>query len=287
MHFLRRCLLLYLIVITLFASIQRRLMYPASQAAELPAAAFPQLEQAFAFATDIELRTPDGVTVRGWHLQAAEEPSEKVVLLFHGNGGHRAHRGNWYTIARSLNADVLAIDYHGYGDSAGSPSEATLRMDAECAWEYAVQELKYQPEQIVILGESLGGGVGVRLAATMCQRGTPPGALVLVATFSSMLEVASYHFPWLPVRFLLLDRYRSDEAIPVVTCPILQFHGDQDTIVPLTFAERLHAVTPQESTSGVAKTFHVLPGAGHNDILERYGRFIRDELEKSVIPGHR
>ncbi len=282
MHFIRKILIAYLIVMAVFALIQRKMMYPATQAPQLPVGAFPQLEQTFHSASDVEITTSDSVTIRGWHLQAAAKPSDRLILLFHGNGGNRAHRGNWYTIAHSLNADVLAMDYHGYGDSGGSPSEAALIMDAEAAWEHAVNVLKYQPSQIVIVGESLGGGVSVQLAATISQQGTPPAGLVLIATFSSMLDVASAHYRRLPVRWLLLDRYRSDKAIVHVTCPILQFHGDQDTLVPLPCARRLHELTPAKSSGGIAREFQLLRGAGHNDILDRYGRFIRDEMAAMI-----
>lgn len=282
MHFLRKILIAYLIVLAVFALIQRKMMYPATQAPQLPVAAFPQLERTFHSASDVEITTGDKVTIRGWHLQVAAMPADRLILLFHGNGGNRAHRGNWYTIAHSLNADVLAMDYHGYGDSGGSPSEAALIMDAEAAWEHAVQGLKYQPSQIVIVGESLGGGVSVQLAAMMSQKSTPPAGLVLVATFSSMLDVAADHFRWLPVRWLLLDRYRSDKAIARVTCPIVQFHGDQDTLVPLLLARRLQEFTPANSSGGIPKEFHLLHGAGHNDILDRYGRFIRDEMAAMI-----
>ena len=114
--------------------------------------------------------------------------------------------------------------------------------------------------------------------ATMSRKGTPPAGLVLVATFSSMLDVAAAHFRWLPVRWLLLDRYRSDKAIAQVTCPILQFHGDLDTLVALPFGRRLYELVHAKSSGGIAKEFHLLRGAGHNDILDRYGRFIRDEM---------
>lgn len=282
MHFirkiLRKILIAYLIVMAVFALIQRKMMYPATQAPQLPVAAFPQLEQTFHSASDVEITTGDKVIIRGWFLQAAAKPSDRLMLLFHGNGGNRAHRGNWYTIAHSLDADVLAMDYHGYGDSGGSPSEAALIMDAEAAWEHAVNVLRYKPSQIVLVGESLGGAVSVQLAATMSRKGTPPAGLVLVATFSSMLDVARDRFWWLPVRWLLLDRYRSDKAITQVTCPILQFHGDLDTLVALPFGMRLYELVHAKSSGGIAKEFHLLRGAGHNDILDRYGRFIRDEM---------
>lgn len=282
MHFVRRLLIAYLIVIAVLSFIQRRLMYPASRATSLSVAAFPELGQTFHSATDVEFITSDRVTIKGWHLQVGAALSDRLILLFHGNAGHRAFRGNWYNIAKSLDADVLAIDYHGYGDSGGSPSETALIADAEAAWNYAVATLKYGPAQIVIVGESLGGAVGVQLVAEKCRKGTPPAGLVLVATFSSMVDVASYQFPWLPIRFVLTDRYRSDQHIASVTCPVLQFHGDRDSLVPIRLAQQLHQLAPATATGGKARALHILPGTGHNDILYLHGRTIRDEMAKFI-----
>ncbi len=282
MHLVRNLLLIYLGVVTLFASIQRQMMYPAVRAESLEARLFPQLTQTFHAATDVVLTTPDKVKIRGWYLQAAAEKSDRLILLFHGNGGHRAHRGNWYVIAKSLNADVLAVDYHGYGDSEGSPTEAALISDAHAAWKHAVEELKYLPSQIVIVGESLGGGVAIQLAADRCRHQAEPAGLVLCATFTSMLETASYRFPWLPVRFVLLDRYRSDQHIGHVTCPLLQIHGDQDTLIPLFMGRKLHDLSPMKSSAGKAKQLYVMKDAGHNDMLPLYGRVVRDHMEKFI-----
>jgi pimeloyl-ACP methyl ester carboxylesterase len=278
MYFVRIFLLFIFGLLAAFAFLQRQLMYPAMRATSLAVKLFPQLEETFHKATDVELKTPDKVTIRGWHLQANAQVSDRLILLFHGNGGHRAHRSNWYQIARSLEADVLTIDYHGYGDSGGSPSEKALLSDADAAWRYAVDELKYQPSQIVIVGESLGGGVGVQLAAKLCRNKTIPAGLVLSATFPSMLEAASRKFWWLPVRFLLLDRYRSDKHIGDVSCPLLQFHGDQDTLIPLSMGQKLHGLAPAMSFSGKAKQMVILEDAGHNNMLHLHGRLIRDHM---------
>lgn len=278
----RRLLIAGLIVVAFLTWFQRKLMYPAMRAESLETAQFPVLRQFFQQAEDIELLTPDGVRIRGWRLQAESSPAEHVLLLFHGNGGHRAHRAFWYEVARSLNMDVIAIDYHGYGDSEGSPSEKALIQDAAATWDYAVAKCGYQPSQIVIAGESLGGAVGVRLAAEQCRNGTAPGGLVLVATFDSMLRTASWHYPFLPVRWLLLDRYHSDRHIPDVSCPILQVHGTNDTIVPLEFARNLFMTAPDQSAGGTQKSFLEIPDAGHNDLLSDHARTIRDAMAEML-----
>ncbi len=102
MYLIWRGLIVYLVLVALVALFQRKLMYPAGRASSLDAALFPGLEQTFHSAADVDLKTDDGVTIRGWYLKVAEAPADRLIMLFHGNGGHRAHRENWYIIAHSL-----------------------------------------------------------------------------------------------------------------------------------------------------------------------------------------
>jgi len=276
----RGLLIAVLIVFGPITLLQRKLMYPALREDSLPVARFPELKIPFREAIDVELTTADSVKIRGWYLKVEPQPSDRLILFLHGNGGHRAYRAHWYALAASLKADVLTIDYHGYGDSGGRPSEKALVMDAEAAWDHATTQLNYQPSQIFLLGESLGGGVAVQLAATACDRKQVPGGLILIATFSSMLDVARLHYRWLPVRLILADRYLSDRKIGGVTCPILQFHGDQDTVVPLDNGQKLFAAAPQMAFDGQAKAFHTLPMTGHNGILNQNKTIIREQLSR-------
>lgn len=178
------------------------------------------------------------------------------------------HRIDDIDLLGRLGADVLIFDYRGYAENAGSPTETGLALDAQAAWNYATQQLHVPPERIVIFGESLGGGVAVSLAAEKCAAGSPPGGLILRSTFSSMTDTAAHHYPWLPIRLALLDIYDSLSRIDKVTCPLLMMHGDNDFVVPAVLGKRLFDAVPRESASGVAKRFVVLPGAGHNDVLD-------------------
>jgi pimeloyl-ACP methyl ester carboxylesterase len=280
MQFFRGLLIAVIIVFGLITLMQRKLMYPATREPSLTVARFSELKSAFRETVDVELTTADSVKIRGWYLKVQTEPSDRLILFFHGNGGHRAYRVHWYTLAASLKADVLTIDYHGYGDSGGHPSETALVMDAEAVWDYATKQLKYEPSQIFILGESLGGGVAVQLAATACNRRQVPGGMILVATFSSMLDVARMHYWWLPVRLVLTDRYLSDKQIGRVTCPILQFHGDQDALIPIDNGRKLFDAAPTMAFDGKAKLFHTLPRTGHNGILSQNTALIREQLSR-------
>ncbi len=282
MLIVKRVVLFYLAVIALFTWFQRTMMYPAGRAETLAVAEFPITTGKFAKATDVEIVSGGDEKIRGWLLQAEKNRGDRLVLFFHGNGSHRGRRLSWYELFRSINVDVLAIDYRGYADSEGQPSEKALTEDAAATWKYATQKLGYRPDQIVIAGESLGGGVGVKLASTVCQHGEPPAGLILVSAFSSMLDAARNRFWWLPVRFLLIDRYRSDLEIPHVTCPVLQFHGTADSIVPLRLGQRLQEVTPAKSKSGLAKRLVLFRGTGHNDVMDRNGRELQEEIHQWI-----
>ena len=228
----------------------------------------------------ITVRADDGLELRGWHvLPAGQSAADRaacdrqlahgrpLVLYFSGNGGNRCYRIDELEVLGRIGCDVFLFDYRGYGDNGGSPSEEALAADARAVWRYAVDERNASPERIVLYGESLGGGVAIRLAADLSQSGTPPGGIILRSTFSSLTDVAAHHYPWLPVRWLLVDRFPSVDLIPAVTCPILHLHGTRDAIVPIAFGRRLFAAAPERSASGVAKRFVELAGAGHNDVV--------------------
>lgn len=260
----------YLLVTIMFAGLQRSLIYPAMRSGPLQAANF-----AFAGvdATDVRTQTSDGLTLHGWHFRPAEDSvaaddQRPVILFLHGNGGNRVHRLDDVDLLTGLGAEVVIFDYRGYGENAGSPSESGLATDALAMWDFVTGELAVDPSRVVLFGESLGGGVAVTLAAEKSRAQTPPGGLILRSTFSSMTDAASYHYPWLPIRIALLDRYDSLSRIGDVTCPILSLHGDADQIVPMELGRRLYEAAPERAANGIAKGFVTLPGAGHNDVLE-------------------
>jgi fermentation-respiration switch protein FrsA (DUF1100 family) len=243
---------------------------------------------------DIAYQTSDGLKLHGWHLLPArqrlttqeefdrnlQEGSERVVLFFHGNGGNRRHREMDYQVFTQLGVHVIAFDYRGYGENPGTPSEVKFAADAQQAWKYVIATRQVQPGRVIIYGESLGGGVATRLASELCQANTPPAGLILCSTFSSMVDAASFHYPWLPVRLVLKDRYLSDEWIKHVTVPLLMLHGQKDGVVPYALGRRLFDAALEKSDSGIPKTFVDLPRANHNDILLTDAERYREGIEK-------
>lgn len=207
---------------------QRAIMYPVPTAERTAPsqAGFPQAEE-------VILETADGEKVVAWHVPA--RPGKPVILFFHGNGEVLAWRVPRF---RELVADgtgLIALSFRGYAGSSGTPSEAGLMADGEAAYKFAAA--LYAPSRIVPWGYSLGSGVAVALAANH-----PAGGLILEAPYTSTVDVAAAAFPYLPVRWLLRDRYHSDRRIGSVRAPLLVMHGVKDRVISIRFGEQLFAL---------------------------------------------
>jgi len=201
---------------------------------------------------DAWFASADGTKLHGWY--AGQENPRAVVLFAHGNAGNLSHRYDLLPALAKLGASVLIFDYRGYGRSEGSPSERGILDDARAARKWLAERAGEKETDIVLMGESLGGGVMVDLAAQDGARG-----LILEHTFTSLPDVAAYHYPWLPVQLLMRTRLNSVEKISRYHGPLLQFHGQADTIIPFEIGERLFAAANQP------KRFVALAGHDHND----------------------
>jgi uncharacterized protein len=228
---------------------QRSLMYlPETERTSPAAAGLPQAEE-------IVLSTADGERVIAWHVPPRGE--RPVVLYLHGNGGALSHRAERFRALIADGTGLVAIDYRGYGGSTGRPSERGLALDAEAAYDFAVA--RYRPARLAVWGESLGTGVAVALAAER-----PVGWLVLEAPFTSAADVAARIYPFLPVRWLMQDQFRSDARIGAIAAPVLVLHGAHDSIVPIEFGERLFALAHEP------KRFVRFP-VGEHEGLDHFG----------------
>lgn len=182
---------------------------------------------------DVHLKADDGERLHGWFVP--QSSAELTVLFFHGNAGNLTHCLDTFAILHRMGANVFAIDYRGYGQSSGSPSEAGTYLDAKAAWQYLTSERRIDPAKIVIFGRSLGGGVATWLATQI-----RPAGIVLESTFSSMPDVAQRLYPYVPVRWLARNRYDNLARINDIRVPILFIHSSEDELIPLTHSERLH-----------------------------------------------
>jgi uncharacterized protein len=226
---------------------QRQLIY-------FPDTSAPSLERAgLTDAETVTFQTSDGFRLAAWFVPGSGAPPRPTVVVFNGNAGHRGYRVPLATALRSHGLNVLLTDYRGYGGNPGTPTEEGLAEDARAARAYALGRADVEAKRIVYFGESLGAAVALRLAVEH-----PPSALVLRSPFASMTLVGQHHYPMLPVRLLLRDRFLSIERAPQIRCPVLIIAGTSDTIIPIDHSRRLYdAIT-------VAKTF-VEIDADHND----------------------
>jgi uncharacterized protein len=213
---------------------------------------------------ELRLRTPDGERLVAWHFPP--KPGKPTVLYLHGAAGALVKRVPRLRLFVESGFGVLAVSYRGYGGSTGRPSEAGLLRDAECA--YHAARTRYGADRLVIVGASLGTGVAVALTAKHEAR-----ALVLLAPFLSAVDVAQRRFPFLPVRWLMRDRFRSDLAIPGVRSPVLMIHGERDPVIPICSGRRLFEL------ANPPKTFLSVPGGGHLVLAASVFAEMRDWIE--------
>ena len=199
----------------------------------------------------VKIKLSDNLKISGWYIPYPE--AEQTVLFFHGNGGNISHRGDSIYIFHKLKLNVLIIDYPGYGESEGSPSEAGLYQSANAAWQYLISDKKINPENIIIFGRSLGGAVAVDLASRV-----KAGGLILESTFSSARDFVEIAFPVFSYFIYLRYSFDSLNKIKAVDAPVLVIHSPEDEIIPFELGQKLYAAVQSE------KEFLQIEG-GHND----------------------
>lgn len=182
---------------------------------------------------EVWVTTSDDVRLHGWYFPAAEVAAHhhRVWLLLHGNAGNISHRLLHADLLLQTGAGAFLIDYRGYGRSQGRPSETGTYLDAEAAYDW-LRERGYTPENILVVGESLGGGVASELALRR-----EIGGLVLLSSFTSVPDLGAELFPWLPVRWLGSIQYDTQSRLPDLSTPVLIVHGRQDSLVRFHHAE--------------------------------------------------
>lgn len=281
-RFIIKCLAMYVVVAVLVAIFQRSLIYVPFRVDQIVVADAGHL----AGRTEhVSVEASEGITLNGWRIRPPGE-RRRTILYCPGNAANRIYRVSTLDVLSENGSEVFLFDYRGYGENEGSPSEEAIAADVREIWDWLTTEQGIPPEEIIVYGQSLGGGVAVRLVADLAAENVSPGGLLLVSAFSSMVDAASNRFAWLPVSLLLRDRYPSEQRIEKITCPILHIHGARDRIVPIWLGEKLFARAPANSLSGLPRKFVTLPHAGHNDILQTsWDAFRTATLEFSAQVG--
>lgn len=200
----------------------------------------------------VNLATQDREQLAAWWIPVARQ-ARGTVLLFHGNAGNIAQRIEYAAMFNAMGYSILLVDYRGYGESTGKPSEAGTYRDAAASWAWLTTTQHIRPADIVIFGESLGGGVATWLAAK-----ETPRALILASTFTSVPDLGAEIYPWLPVRWISRIHYDNRANLERISVPVLIAHSPGDDIIPYAHGRRLHAAAREP------KSFLELAG-GHNE----------------------
>jgi fermentation-respiration switch protein FrsA (DUF1100 family) len=242
-------ILVYCGLLLVLLALENSLLYPAPK--------FPEGDWKAPYLPheDVEFASADGTKLHGWLV---EHPQARAAVLYcHGNGDCVGYLGPYLQELRDRQrVTVFAFDYRGYGKSEGAPHEAGILADGHAAQLWLAERLGKKPEDIVLMGRSLGGSVAVDLAAKNGARG-----LILQNTPSSIPDAAALIYWFVPVRWLMKNRYDSLSKIARYGGPVLMSHGTADTLVPCDLGRKLFsAVTCSQ------KRFFEIPGGGHNDI---------------------
>jgi fermentation-respiration switch protein FrsA (DUF1100 family) len=249
-------------VVGMLWALQRQMIYFPDPTPVPPAA------DVIAGARDVTLLTSDGLELGAWLVPADRaEGTGMAVLVAPGNGGNRAGRAGLAEELRERGLAVLLMDYRGYGGNPGSPSEDGLAADADAAVA-ALRELGYPPHRSIYFGESLGSGVVAAL-----QTRHPPAGVVLRSPFTDLADVGAHHYPWLPVRMLIRDRFPVVEHLTASDVPVTVIYGLRDSVVPPELSARVADRAPSLAERVV------LAEADHNDPV-MFGDPVADAVER-------
>lgn len=187
----------------------------------------------------VEAASGDGLALAHLWLAPAA-PAGPVLLACHGNAGNAGERAGKLRAALPEGWGLLLVEYRGYAGNPGRPSEAGLAADAAGALAW-LEGRGVAPGRVALYGESLGSGVVVRLAAATAAERRPVAGVVLEAPFTSIAAAAQHHYPYVPARWLVRDRFDSLGRIGGIAAPLLILHGRRDAVVPYAMGERLLA----------------------------------------------
>lgn len=249
----------YVLLAVLMYVFQERMVFLAG----LPGRALEATPQDAGFDyADVSLETSDGISLHGWYVYAPD--ARGTVLFLHGNAGNISHRLDSIAVFHELGLDTFIIDYRGYGQSQGKPSEEGTYRDAEAAWEYLVTQRGMDPARVIVFGRSIGGGVAAWLAARR-----KPAALIVESSFTSAADMAAHLYPFLPARLMSRLRYPVADYVASAECAVLIVHSRDDEIIPFKMGKALYEAAP------VPKAFVELRGDHNYGFLLSRDRYLR------------
>jgi fermentation-respiration switch protein FrsA (DUF1100 family) len=203
---------------------------------------------------EITLLTSDGLSLYSWYYKGDED--KPIIIYFQGNAGtifDRDYKARYFI---DLGYSFLMLGYRGYGGNSGDPSESGFNIDGEAALEFA-KNSGFNIKQTILYGESLGTGVSVNLAINYDIH-----SLILEAPYTSIEKIASERYWFVPVHYLLKDKFNSLSKIGNIEAPLLIIHGGQDKVINLKYGKELFFEASEP------KKIHVFKSAGHANLFD-------------------
>jgi len=240
---------IYICFLSLIFVFQRNLLYlPSKETINKSFYSNSNLKQ-------INISTTDGFVLKSLYKKPKLK-EKKTIIVFHGNAGHVGHRVSKFKPFLDNGYGLLLLEYRGYGENFGKPTEEGLIKDAYAAVQYLFNQ-NISPRNIILYGESLGTGIATRLSTDIAFN-----AIILEAPFTSVADIAQSHYWIFPAKWLVLDRFDSIGIIKKIKSPLLVIHGKKDKIIDIRFGKKIfnHAPKPKEGI--------FILEAGHNNLFE-------------------
>ena len=215
----------YLLVMVFIYFYQRNLLYHPSENN------YQNDEAQFNY-EEVNIKVENEIRLKSWLIKK-DFNKFKTLLIFHGNAGDLSNRIYKLNELNKLDINILLISWRGFSGNKGSPSEKNLYKDAEASIKW-LNKKNVKNNQIILYGESLGTGVAVEMA-----KKNHFNSIILESPFTSIENSAKIYYPYLPVKFLLKDRYDSISKIKMINSPILIMHGEKDDVIPFSMGKKL------------------------------------------------
>ncbi len=221
-------IVIYLILLTLIYINQRKLLYLPSEN--------NYLDDPINFTyNEFFIEVDKNIKIKSWLIEK-DLKKYKTILFLHGNAGNLFNRSYKLNRLNELNLNVLIISWRSFSGNQGKPNETNLYGDAKKAVKW-LNDKGVETEKIILYGESLGTGVAVEIG-----QNNKFNSIILESPYTSMIKAAKIYYPYLPVKFLLKDKYESEKKIKKIKIPILIMHGKKDNIVPFYMGKKLFEI---------------------------------------------
>ncbi len=246
--FILALIIIYAGIVVYAYLVQREMIYFPSQKTTTPAeSGVPEMRE-------ISLKTRDNHSIIAWYRPPAD-PGKPTMIYLHGNAGHIGQRAFIIKPYLDEGYGVLLVTYRGYSGNSGIPTQYGIANDARAAITF-LQEEK-QDQCIILFGNSIGSAVAIQMATEF-----PISTLILQSPFSSLTDIAQYHYFYLPVSPLIKDKFDSMKSVEKIEAPVLVLLGKDDKIIPPKFGRKLYnaLLYPKELIE--------IEGKGHNDLFE-------------------